>query len=380
MKRIYFDNGATSFPKAPGLGRVMMEYIESGVINPNRTESSLSYKAFDVSFSLREKLSSLFNYPYPECIAFTRNVTEALNWLIKGLLKTGDHVIVSGSEHNAVMRPINQMGIKHSVIPSSSHGFNDYSTLPSLIRPETRAIIINAAGNVSGAVQNLEIPAEIAKKHNLLFFIDAAQASPYVKIDMEALNASAVAFTGHKALLGPQGIGGMIIRKELALAISPLISGGTGSRSDSEEVPSLLPDRLNPGTENMPGIVGLEHSLSFIEENYSSLKETEEERTRELMEGLSKIKGIHLFGAGIDERRTNVVSIETEGIDEAEVSALLLERGGIETRVGLHCSPSSHRTLGTFPRGTLRFSPGPFTTKDEIIYTLNILREIMENA
>ncbi|MCI7607136.1 MAG: aminotransferase class V-fold PLP-dependent enzyme [Spirochaetales bacterium] len=380
MKRIYLDNGATSFPKAPGLGRVMMEYIESGVINPNRTESSLSYKAFDVSFSLREKLSSLFNYPYPECIAFTRNVTEALNWLIKGLLKTGDHVIVSGSEHNAVMRPINQMGIKHSVIPSSSHGFNDYSTLPSLIRPETRAIIINAAGNVSGAVQNLEIPAEIAKKHNLLFFIDAAQASPYVKIDMEALNASAVAFTGHKALLGPQGIGGMIIRKELALAISPLTSGGTGSRSDSEEVPSLLPDRLNPGTENMPGIVGLEHSLSFIEENYSSLKETEEERTRELMEGLSKIKGIHLFGAGIDERRTNVVSIETEGIDEAEVSALLLERGGIETRVGLHCSPSSHRTLGTFPRGTLRFSPGPFTTKDEIIYTLNILREIMENA
>lgn len=380
MKRIYLDNGATSFPKAPGLGRVMMEYIESGVINPNRTESSLSYKAFDISFSLREKLSSLFNYPYPECIAFTRNVTEALNWLIKGLLKTGDHVIVSGSEHNAVMRPINQMGIKHSVIPSSSHGFNDYSTLPSLIRPETRAIIINAAGNVSGAVQNLEIPAEIAKKHNLLFFIDAAQASPYVKIDMEALNASAVAFTGHKALLGPQGIGGMIIRKELALAISPLISGGTGSRSDSEEVPSLLPDRLNPGTENMPGIVGLEHSLSFIEENYSSLKETEEERTRELMEGLSKIKGIHLFGAGIDERRTNVVSIETEGIDEAEVSALLLERGGIETRVGLHCSPSSHRTLGTFPRGTLRFSPGPFTTKDEIIYTLNILREIMENA
>ena len=380
MKRIYFDNGATSFPKAPGLGRVMMEYIESGVINPNRTESSLSYKAFDVSFSLREKLSSLFNYPYPECIAFTRNVTEALNWLIKGLLKTGDHVIVSGSEHNAVMRPINQMGIKYSIIPSSSHGFNDYSTLTSLIRPETRAIIINAAGNVSGAVQNLEIPAEIAKKHNLLFFIDAAQASPYVKIDMEGLNASAVAFTGHKALLGPQGIGGMIIRKELALTISPLIAGGTGSKSDSEEVPLLLPDRLNPGTENMPGIVGLEHSLSFIEENYSSLKKTEEERTRELMEGLSRIKGIHLFGAGIDERRTNVVSIETEGIDEAEVSALLLERGGIETRVGLHCSPSSHRTLGTFPRGTLRFSPGPFTTKDEIIYTLNILREIMENA
>ena len=380
MNRIYLDNAATSFPKAPGLGKALAEYIENGVVNPNRTESALSYKAFDVSYALREHISSLYNYPHPECIAFTRNITEALNWLIKGLLERQDHVIVSSNEHNAVMRPLRQMGIDYSIIPSSSHGFNDYSSLPSLIKPNTRAIIINAAGNVSGAIQNLETPAEYAKKHNLLFIIDSAQASPFVEIDMEKLNASAVAFTGHKGLLGPQGIGGAIIRKELALSIAPLISGGTGSRSDSEDVPDLLPDRLNPGTDNMPGIIGLEHSLSYISKNMSSLYDNEREMTKMLIEGLYKINGIILFGAGLEENRTNVVSIETEGIDEAEVSALLLERGGIETRVGLHCSPSSHKTLGTFPRGTLRFSPGPFTTKDEINYTLTLLKEIMKNA
>ena len=380
MNRIYLDNAATSFPKAPGLGKVMADYIENGVINPNRTESALSYRAFDISYALREHISSLYNYPHPECIAFTRNITEALNWLIKGTLTREDHVIVSSNEHNAVMRPLRQIGINCSLIPSSSRGYNNYSTLSSLIRPNTRAVIINAAGNVSGAVQDLEAPAEFAHKHNLMFIIDSAQASPFINIDMDKLNASAVAFTGHKGLLGPQGIGGAIIRKELAFSLDPLISGGTGSRSDSEEVPKLLPDRLNPGTENMPGIIGLEHSLSYISNNFSSLYKNEKEMTEMLIEGLYKINGIRLFGAGLDEKRTNVVSIETEGIDEAEVSALLLDRAGIETRVGLHCSPSSHKTLGTFPRGTLRFSPGPFTTKDEINETLTLLKEIMENA
>ena len=185
MNRIYLDNAATSFPKAPGLGKALAEYIENGVVNPNRTESALSYRAFDVSYALREHISSLYNYPHPECIAFTRNITEALNWLIKGLLEKQDHVIVSSNEHNAVMRPLRQMGIDYSTIPSSSHGFNDYSSLPSLIKPNTRAIIINAAGNVSGAIQDLETPAEYAKNHNLLFIIDSAQASPFVEIDME---------------------------------------------------------------------------------------------------------------------------------------------------------------------------------------------------
>lgn len=380
MERIYLDNGATSFPKAPGIGRVMMEYMESGVVNPNRTESSESFNAFSLSYSLREKLSSLYSYPHPEAIAFTRNVTEALNWIIKGLFSPCDHIIVSSNEHNAVMRPLVEEGIPFSRIPSDTFGYNDYSTLPSLLKPNTKAMIINAAGNVSGAVQDLERVSEFAYKHGLMLFIDAAQASPYVDINMEALHLSGVAFTGHKSLLGPQGIGGMVLRKDIALSIKPLIAGGTGSMSDSEEIPSVLPDRLNPGTENMPGLIGLEHSLSYIEKNFDTLHKNEMDMTLRLMEGLKRIKGVKLVGAPMDGKRTNVMSLQTETIDEAELSALLLERGGIESRVGLHCAPSAHKTLGTFPHGTLRLSPGPFTTTSHIDYTLTLIKEIIDNA
>ena len=380
MKRIYLDNGSTSFPKAPGLGRRIMEYVEEGVVNPNRTESELSYSAFSVSYSLREKLSKLYHHPYPESIAFTRNVTEALNWIIKGLFTSSDHVIVSSNEHNAVMRPLVQKGIPFSRIPSTIEGYNDYSSLESLLRPETKAIIINAAGNVSGAIQDLETPADFAYSHGLMFFVDSAQASPFIEIDMEKLHLKGVAFTGHKSMLGPQGIGGMVLSRDIALSIPPLIAGGTGSMSDSEEIPSFLPDRLNPGTENMLGIIGLEHSLSYIENNWDELRTNEMEKTLRLMEELERTEGIVMKGAPRNRERTNVISICTEGIDEAEFAALLLVKGGIETRVGLHCAPSAHRSLGTFPRGTVRFSPGPFTTDDEIDNTIKTVREIMKNV
>ena len=378
VKRIYLDNGATSFPKAPGMGRKITEYLEEGVVNPNRTESAESERAFDVSYSLRNKISRLYGYPHPECVAFTRNVTESMNWIIKGLFNPSHHIIVSSNEHNAVMRPLIQCKIPFSRIPSDSAGYNDYSTLESLLTPQTKALVINAAGNVSGAVQDLTRPAEFARKHGLMLFIDSAQASPFVELSMEELGITGIAFTGHKGLLGPQGIGGMILERSTAETISPLISGGTGSMSDSEEIPSFLPDRLNPGTENMVGIVGLEHALSYVEENGEALYRNEVDMTERLMEGLMGIEGIRLVGAGIGDKRTNVVSILTEGMDEAEFSALLLERSGIETRVGLHCSPSAHRSLGTFPRGTVRFSPGPFTTRDEIDQTIQTAREIMK--
>ena len=181
-------------------------------------------------------------------------------------------------------------------------------------------------------------------------------------------------------MLGPQGIGGMVLSREIALSIPPLIAGGTGSMSDSEEIPSFLPDRLNPGTENMLGIIGLEHSLSYIENNWDELRTNEMEKTLRLMEELERTEGIVMKGAPRNRERTNVISICTEGIDEAEFAALLLEKGGIETRVGLHCAPSAHRSLGTFPRGTVRFSPGPFTTDDEIDNTIKTVREIMKNV
>ena len=260
---------------------------------------------------------------------------------------------------------------------TDSKGYSLYSKLESLIRPNTKAIIINAAGNVSGAIQDISVPAEIAKKHNIMLFLDCAQASPYLDIDMTDLNLAGVAFTGHKSYLGPQGTGGMLLRRDIAETINPLISGGTGSESDKETIPTSLPDRLTPGTENLPGLVGLSHSVKYILENKESLYSTIMARTEELYLAIEGIKALRIIGPTLKDRRTGVISITSEKMDIAQISAELLERGGIETRVGLHCSPSAHKSLNTFPTGTLRFSPGPFTTKDEIDFTISLLKEIV---
>ena len=378
MKRIYLDNASTAFPKAPGTAEAISEYINTGCVNLYRTESRLIEEGFDVLHSLRSMLGRLYNYNHPECIAFTRNITEAMNWIIKGLFSAGDHVIVSSNEHNAVMRPLNQAGIRFTRIKSDNHGFNDYSNLEDMIGPDTKGMIINAAGNVSGAVQDLSIPAEIAYKHNILFIVDTAQASPFNDIDMENLNISALGFTGHKGFLGPEGTGGMILRREVAERINPLIAGGTGSESNSEELPHTLPERLSPGTENMTGLYGLNASIKWVLERREELGNRALQMTRKLHDGISGINGIMTVGAAIDEPRTAVLSVTAERKDIAEIAALLLERGNIETRVGLHCAPSAHKTLGTFPGGTLRFSPGPFTTEDDIETTVSVLKEIMD--
>lgn len=377
MRRIYLDNSATSFPKAPGMADAIYDYLKNGAVNINRTESNEAFSVFDRIYTLRENLSSIYNYPHPECVIFTRNVTEALNWIIKGLFNKNDHIIVSSNEHNAVMRPLLQMDIDISRIPSDNHGFNDYSTLESMIKKNTKAIILNAAGNVSGAIQDLEWPARIAKNHNLMLFIDSAQASPFVDIDMEKLSLSGVAFTGHKGFLGPQGTGGMILRKDIALKIPPLISGGTGSESDKETIPATLPDRLSPGTENIPGLVGLAHSVEYVIKNRENLLSKTKNICSKLIEGLMNIDGIEIVGADKDERRSSVISIISNKIDIAMLSHQLLLRSGIESRVGLHCSPSSHKVLGTFPTGTLRLSPGPFTTEEEIDIVLRTIKEIL---
>ncbi len=376
MKRIYLDNAATSWPKAPGVGDAMKKYIENGVVNPNRTESAISFSLFETIYSLRSMICTLYSYNHPEAVCFTSNVTEALNMVIKGLLKKGDHVIISSSEHNAVMRPLLQTGIEYSLIPSDEKGYCDYSSLESLYRKNTKAVIMCHASNVSGAIQSLEEMAEFTKRHSLMFFLDSAQSSPFIPIDMTALNITGVCFTCHKSYLGPEGVGGVLLKKEIAETISPLIAGGTGSESDSIIIPTSLPDRLNAGTENLPGLVGTESALRYTIENLDALRANTDKMTRLLMEGISDIPSLTIKGAGINDRRTSVVSVISSKHDIAALSSALLERGNIETRVGLHCAPMAHRAIGTFPSGTLRFSPGPFTTRDEIETTIRILKEL----
>ncbi len=361
MGRIYLDNAATSFPKAPGTAEAVSDYLKDNVVNLYRTESGKSEELFSAIYSLRENIASLYSYPHPECIAFTLNATEALNMAIKGLLKKGDKILVAKYEHNAVMRPLSQLGCR--IAKDDADGIS--------------AVIANAADNVSGNVIDLSEYAEIAKKQSVPLIIDASQASPYIDIDMSVTEAAAICFPGHKGFLGPEGTGGVVFRRDIAETIEPLVTGGTGTESDRETVPTTLPERLSGGTENLPGLVGLSHSLSYVIEHMTEIRERCKALTERLHDGLSAIKGINIIGQEKDEKTIPIISITAEK-DVAWLSSVLLERHSIETRVGLHCAPESHRSLGTFPSGTLRFSPGPFTQDDEIDKTIQAVKEAMD--
>ena len=351
-------------------------YIEEDCININRTDSNVAMKNFDFLFSLRADLAQLFNYPHPECVIFRSGLTESMNWIIKGLFREGDHVVVTSLEHNAVMRPLVQQKIEFSRIPCNESGYCSAAEAEKLVRPETKAMIINAASNVFGTVQDLESLADIANIHKLLLIIDSAQAAPYINIDMEKLHAAAICFAGHKGFLGPQGTGGFIIRKELSGKLVPLIAGGTGSKSDSEEIPDMLPDRFSPGTENLPGLKGLSWSVRYVMENLETLKESCRKNTELLYKGLSGIGEVRIVGPSLDMPRTSVVSITTDALDIAALAAALAEKG-IETRVGMHCAPAAHRAMGTFPGGTLRFSPGSFTKTEDIDFVISEVKRII---
>ena len=257
MERIYLDNAATSFPKAPGTAEAVCRYIARDTVNLYRTESRKAEEVFSSLYGLRENIAGLYRYPHPECVAFTLNATEALNMAIKGLIGRESRVLVSEYEHNAVMRPLSQLGC--IAVKDEEDGIS--------------AVVVNAASNVSGDITDLGRYGEIARKHGVPLIIDASQASPYIDIDMEALDAAAICFPGHKGFLGPEGTGGVILRRSIAESIEPLITGGTGSESDNEGVPHTLPERLSGGTENLPGLTGLAHSLSYTLEHLDEIRE-----------------------------------------------------------------------------------------------------------
>lgn len=384
MEKIYMDYAATSFPKPRCTIEAVVEYMQNIGTNSNRGSYNMAYKASDVIYDTRKKLCEFFDFQLEDHVIFTANITYALNMIIKGLLKEGDHVLVSAMEHNAIMRPLVQMqkaGVTFSRIPCNLQGELCVEAMDSLVKSNTKAIIMTAASNVCGTIMPLEEVGEFCKKHGLLFVVDSAQAAGVLPISMKKMNIDILAFTGHKGLLGPQGIGGFLIKDMVAKQMEPLITGGTGSDSDSEETPEFLPDKFEAGTLNIPGIFGLHASLFYLEEiGIEKIRKQEEERLYELLEGLKEIEGIHIFGNDTVENRVAVVSIQTDWMDEAELAFLLDQHYGIMTRVGMHCAPNAHKTLGSFPRGTLRFSIGYRTTKREIALVLKALKEIKESC
>ena len=383
MDYIYLDNASTSFPKAPTVATAMSDYITNRGININRGSYALAYDVEDIIYTTRQRLKTLFNGHDPSHVIFTQNVTMSLNMVIKGLLKAGDHVLVSSMEHNAVMRPLTQLldkGITFDTIPCDSTGSIRMVYIEPLIRPNTVAMIINHASNVCGTIQPLELIGPICKAHNLQYIVDAAQTAGVIPIDVKACHIDALCFTGHKGLLGPQGIGGIILTKEMAHTLTPLIAGGTGSFSHLETMPTHMPDAFESGTLNLPGIIGLNESLSYIEsQGMENIHNHELALTQAFLEGLQSIDGINIVGKQNIQDRTAVVSITIDSMDPASIAYELESTYHIMTRVGLHCAPRAHQTLGTYPEGTVRFSFGYANTLEDVEAALSALNTIVKN-
>ena len=384
MDYIYLDNASTSFPKAPTVATAMSDYITNRGININRGSYALAYDVEDIIYTTRQRLHTLFNGHDPSHVIFTQNVTMSLNMVIKGLLKAGDHVLVSSMEHNAVMRPLTQLldkGITFDTIPCDSTGSIQMKSIEPLIRPNTVALIINHASNVCGTIQPLESIGPICKAHNLQFIVDAAQTAGVIPIDVKACHIDALCFTGHKGLLGPQGIGGIILTKEMAQTLIPLIAGGTGSFSHLETMPTHMPDAFEAGTLNLPGIIGLNEGLSYIEsQGMENIHNHELALTQAFLEGLQSIDVVNIIGKQDIQDRTAVVSITIDSMDPASIAHELESTYHIMTRVGLHCAPRAHQTLGTYPEGTVRFSFGYANTHEDVESALSALHRILKNT
>ena len=377
---VYLDNASTSFPKPKIMADAMYDYIINVGGNSGRGNYSNSYESNKLVLLTREKIADFFNYNKSENVSFTNNITSSLNILIKGILKQNDHVISTTLEHNSVLRPLfecsNLLNINIDLVNSSKDGFINPIDIKNKINKNTKLVIVSHASNVIGSIQNIEEIGAICKENNIFFIVDTAQTAGMIKVDMHQCNANAIAFTGHKSLLGPQGIGGFIIDDSLNDACTSIFSGGTGSLSHSLTQPNFLPDKFECGTLNSPGIVGLSNSIDFInKEGLETIYSKNFYLRSKLYEGMLNIDGIKLYGNTDFSKYTTCISFNYKNFDPAEVS-YFLECNGIKTRSGLHCAPLAHKSIGSYPGGTIRFSLGYFNTEEEIDYTLFILNNI----
>ena len=382
---IYFDNACTTYPKPREVADAVYAYITQVGSNVNRSSYGRAYGAEDLVFEAREQLCRFFGGGDCRNVVFTKNVTESLNIILKGFLKPGDHVITTSMEHNAVMRPLTQLarqGVEFSRAGCRPDGSLPLAALTACLKPNTRALVMTHASNVCGTVLPLREAGEFCRAHGLRFFVDTAQTAGVLPIHMGELHIDALAFTGHKGLLCPQGIGGFILGEGMGREMEPLIAGGTGSVSHLEEMPDFMPDRFEAGTLNLPGIAGLLAGLRWLEATgIEAVAKHERALAGQFLDGLRALRGrgvpVQIVGWEDTDGRTGVVSIRTPGCDPAKTAALLDEKYGIMTRVGLHCAPCAHRTLMTFPEGTIRFSFGWWNRAEEVETALAALEEIL---
>src|SRR6056297_803436 len=382
MNKIYLDNAATSRDKAEVVKKAILNYYENIGCSPGRGGYEDSLKAGRLIIETRNTISDFFNVTDLKQIIFTHNVTYALNIGIKGILEKGDHVITTTMEHNSVLRPLNSLEtngfINVDYIKCDEKGRLNPEKVKAAINEKTKLIILTYASNVSGTIMPVEEIGKIAAENNVYYLLDTAQAAGIYDIDFKKLKVDFLAFTGHKALMGPTGTGGFAVSKKMAAEMEPLIEGGTGSKSDQETQPNFLPDKFESGTMNTMGISGLKAGVEFIQKiGVEKIREHEHQLGKAFLEGLKKIPEIKIIGPADLKEQVPTFSITAGDRDLGQLSFELDEKYNVMTRSGLHCAPFAHKTLGTFPEGSLRFSIGYFNTVEEIEFALNALNDIL---
>lgn len=378
---IYLDNASTTFPKPKSVPDAIYNFLTTVGGNSGRSNHSNALSTNRILYNARESISNFFNFDSPQNVIFTNNITTSLNTLLNGIIKPGDHIITSCMEHNSVIRPIYQLksilNIEVDIVNANLEGFINPDDILPLIKPNTKLVILSQASNVTGSIQPIKKIGSICKDNNIFFILDSSQGAGVLRTDFKEMNLNALAFTGHKSLFGPQGIGGFIIDDNLNEICNPFIVGGTGSLSQELFQPNFLPDKFESGTLNMPGIVGLYEGIKFINsEGLDTIYEYNKSLHSYFVKELLNIDNVIFYGDKSTLNSTSCISFNIKNIDTSEVSFELDSNYGIKNRSGLHCSPLSHKTVGSYPSGSIRLSLSYFNKKSEIDYTLRAISDI----
>jgi cysteine desulfurase / selenocysteine lyase len=381
-KTIYFDNAATTFPKPEAIMRRMIEIYLSMGVSPGRGSYDLAWEAQGVVWRTRQKVARFFGATDPERVVFTSNASDALNIAIQGMVKPGDHVVSTHLEHNSVLRPLNHLHdkgiITYDLVCSDGQGYVHPDNVARAIMPATRLVVVTHASNVIGTVQPIAEIGRLCKERNVPLLVDAAQTAGVIQIDMKAWHVAALAFTGHKSMLAPTGIGGLILDREVS--VEQTRWGGTGIDSKSRFHTPAFPHRLEVGTHNLLGIIGLSESIAFLEEqSIDWIHEREMVLLKRLRDGLADIEGVTVYCADDLFNHVGLLSTNIDGLDPEDVGEMLNHDYGIAVRTGLHCAPGVHETIPTTPRGSVRFSLGPFTTDSDIDSAVEAMRAIADS-
>lgn len=374
---IYMDNAATTLRKPPEVAEAVVKAMGS-LGNAGRGATDASLDAARVIYDTRDRLCRLFGGKNPKEIVFTNNSTESLNTALKGILKPGDHVVTTMLEHNSVLRPLYELeeqGIRLTIIKSNKAGTISYKDMEEAIGQDTKMIVCTNGSNLTGNIVDIKRVGEIARQYGLLFVVDASQTAGVFPIDVQAMKVDVLCFTGHKSLLGPQGTGGMWVRK--GVSIRPLKTGGSGIDTYNRHHPKEMPTALEAGTLNGHGIAGLGAALSYLERTgIDTIREKEQKLMWQFYEAVKEIEGIKVYGDFTSSERCPIVTINIWDYDSSEVSDELLTAYGISTRPGAHCAPLMHEALGTVEQGAVRFSFSHYNTREEVEAAVNAVKEI----